>query len=284
MLGDRGQQLPGAGVFEEQGAGTGPHREDHQSAEAEGEAERGTAGEDVVRVGAQHVPGEGVGYGQHVPVEVHAALRAAGGAGGERDQGDVVRGGVDRGERGAGRRTAQQVVGAVTAVRRDAQPGCLGLRQVVHGPDVAQRVPDLGDLAHRGQLVRALLGQHRDRDRARLQHGQPACGEPGGGGAAQQDPVARYDAQVTGEDMGDAVDAGAQLAVGPGGAVRGVEDGAGGVGVAEEFGGAVEPFGVVQLRQVEAQPGPLVRRRQMVAREGVDVGRDMHGGSFAPLP
>ncbi len=271
--GDGGQQLPGAGLLQQQGARPGPQREDHQPAEPEGEAQGRTAGEDVVGARLQHMTGEGVGDRQHVPVEVHTALGAAGGAGGEGDQRHVVGRRPHGRVRRAGRRAVEQVVRGVTAVRRDPQVRDLGLGEVVDGPDVAQRVPDPGDLAHRAQFVRALLGQHRDRHGARLQHGQPAGREPRCGGAAQQHPVAGDDAEVTGEQVRDAVDPGAQLAVRPWLTGGGEEHGPVVGRSVEQFGGAVEPFGVAQLRQVETELGPVVRGWQMVAGEGVDVRR-----------
>ena len=56
--------------------------------------------------------------------------------------------------------------------------------------------------------------------------------------------------------------------------------------VVEQGGGAVEPLGVVELRQVEDQLGPLVGRREVVAAERVDVGRreQLHGRTtYAPF-
>lgn len=214
-------------------------------------------------------------------MEVHAPLGATGRAGRERDQRDVVGRRGDGRIRGVGRRAAQEVVGGVAAVRRDPQSGNLGLRQVVDGPYVAQRVPDQCYVTHHRQLVRPLLGQHGDGDPARLQHGQPAGREPGRGRAAQQDAVAGEDAEVAGEDVREAVDVGAELAVRPGRAGGGVEHRAARVGVVQEFGGAVQPIGVTELRQVEPKFWPVFGRREVVAREGVDVGRDVHGG--APL-
>ena len=206
-------------------------------------------------------------------MQVHAALRAARGAGGEGDQCHVVGRRRHRLVRGRGRRAVEEVVRGVAAVGRDPQTGDLGLGEVVDGPDVAQGVPHPRDLAHGAQLVRALLGEHRDRHGPRLQHRQPAGREPGGGGAAQQHPVARDDTELAGEQMGDAVHPGAQIAVRPRLAGGGEERRAVVGRAGQQFGGAVEPFGVVQLRQIEAELGPLVRGWQMVPGEGVDVGR-----------
>lgn len=253
-------------------------------------------------MGLQHMLREGVRYRQHIAVEMHAALGPSGGSRGERDQRHVVGGGVHRVEGlvGSAGDAQQQIVGRVTAVRRHPQPGDLRLDQVVDRADVAQGMGHPGDPAHGAEFVRPLLGEHRDGDRARLQHRQPAGGQPRGGRAAQQHPVARDDAQFTGEHMGDAVDPGAQLSVRPRGAGRGAERRALGAGVREEFDGAVQPVGVAQPGKLEAELGPLFGGREMVAREGVDVGREcrprgargidgihrvhrVHGG-FAPLP
>ena len=90
----------GVARLQQQHARAHAQREDHQAAEAEGEADRRGAGEHVVGLRAQHVRRERVGDGQDVAVEVHRRLRPTGGAGGEGQQRDVVGGGVDVGERG----------------------------------------------------------------------------------------------------------------------------------------------------------------------------------------
>src|SRR5262249_57296235 len=64
-----------------------------------GEAERGSAGEHVIPPRLDHVPGERVRGGQHVPVEVHGHLGQAGGARGGGEHGHVVGGGVHGRER-----------------------------------------------------------------------------------------------------------------------------------------------------------------------------------------
>ncbi len=291
VLGDGRQELPGARPFEQQGARTCPQGEDHEPAEPEGEAERRTAREEVVGARPQHVLGEGVRDRQHVAVEVHAALGPPGGAGRERDQRHVVGGRVDGPVRCAGRRarrrTAAQVVRRVSAERRDREARDVRPGEVVDGPDVAQRVPHPGGLADRAQLVRALLGEHRDRHRARLQHRQPARGQPRGGGAAQQHPVARDDTEVAGQHVRDPVDALAEPAVGPGVPGHGAEGGAVVGRAGEQLGGAVQPGRVAQPGQLEEELRPLLGGRQVVAREGVDMGgavrvrvaRIGHGGS-----
>ena len=97
-FGDGGEQLVRPGLLQQHGRGADAERKQHQAAEPEGEGERRRAGEAVGRLGAQHMLGVAVADRQHVAVEMHGALRLAGGAGGERDQADVVARGVAGGE------------------------------------------------------------------------------------------------------------------------------------------------------------------------------------------
>ena len=57
------------------------------------------------------------------------------------------------------------------------------------------------------------------------------------------------------------------------------------IDVVEQRGRAVEPVGVVQLRQLEGQLRPLVGRRQVVAAERVDMGgrQQVHPGNVWPV-
>ena len=83
-------------------------------------------------------------------------------------------------------------------------------------------------------------------------------------GRAQQHPVARDQAEVLGEHLGDLVGAAPQLAVGPGLAGRGPQRRAVGAerrdGVVDQLGGGVEPVGVLQFGQGELDRRPLVAR------------------------
>src|SRR5262245_28856931 len=67
-------------------------------AEPEREGEGRRADEAIVAVWLQHVFRIAVGARQHVALEMHRALRLAGGAGRERDQADIVTRGVAGGE------------------------------------------------------------------------------------------------------------------------------------------------------------------------------------------
>ena len=240
-------------------------------------AERRGAGEDVVRPALDVVPAEGVGDGEHVAVEVHGDLRDAGGAGGGGQQRDVVGGGVDVVER---RRLAGdpggEVVGSPAAVGDHREAGRLRHRREVGGePGVAEREAAAGQLApaararrlrSSGIVVTATPPALSTANQHATSHGLF------GPRSSTRCPGTRPSSSV--EDVRDLVGAGQQLAVGPGvvvgaqaGAVRAVL----GHDVVEQRGRAVQPLRIVQLGQVEEELGPLRRRREVVAAEGVDV-------------
>ena len=254
---DRIGQLGRGGALDEQRRRARAEREQQQAAEPVGEAERGSAGEDVVPARPDHVPGEGVGGGQHVPVEVHGHLGLPGRARGGGEHGHVVGGGVHRGERAVlGRAAGGEITGAIAAVQESRQlrrPG----RQVGREAVIAQGQARLGQPGDGGDLPRAQQGHGGDRDPAGLDHGEPGRGEPGVVRTAEQDPVARPQAEVLGQHLGQLAGPPYGLAVGPGlgGAAlaRGKQAGTAGAvpggGGVEELGGAVEPFGIVQPRE-----------------------------------
>lgn len=287
------QQLSGPAPLVQQRGGSGPQGEEHQAAEPEGEAQRRGSGEHVLRARAQHPCGEGVGHGQHVPVEVRTALRASRGAGGEGDQRHVVGRRGHRLERvGLSGREPQHVGLTAAAEQPGAQPRYGSAFQFPGHARVAQRVADPRDTADGAQLVRALGRQDGDRDGPGLHHRQPAGGQLRGGGAAQQDAVAGDDAQLAGEHVRQPVDGGAQFAVRPGapgggaagrvprlragrGHAAGVEGGTVRAqpsdGTIQQLGTAVEARGVLERRIVQQEPWPLFGRGQVVAGEGVEV-------------
>jgi hypothetical protein len=278
VLLDEGGELVGGGALDEQGGGADPHREDDQPAEAEGEGDGRGSGEDVAGLGAEHVVGEGVGVGEHVAVEVHGRLGAAGGAGRERQHGDVVGGGVDVGEVARLLCSEGVELAAVAggAVGHGAQLGDVGCFEVVGEAAVAEGELELPDRADGGELTGP---QHRhggDDHAAGLEHCEPAGDQARVVRAAQQHAVARHQAEVLDEHVGDAVGPLEQVAVGPARPVRDEEAGTVRAetldhGV-EQLDGAVEALGVLHLRHVEAQHRPLLLGRQVVAAERVDVG------------
>ena len=212
MLRDRrAAARPGARLLEQHGRGADAQREQHEAAEPEGERERRRADEDVVRLGAQHVRREAVADRQHVAVEVHRALRLAGGAGGEGDQRDVVGRGVDRrrSAAGVGRQRLEAVRRAVAAVddalRRSGASGARRL-QLLGEAVVAQRVRDLRLVDDRvASSLRAQQRHRRDDDAAGLQHGEPARGQHRRVGGAQQHAVARHEPESLDQHVGDPV-------------------------------------------------------------------------------
>ena len=94
-----GEQLVRRRLLQQHRGGADTQREQHEAAEPEGEGERRRADEEVVRARlAARAGAIAVADRQHVAVEMHGALRLAGGAGGEGDQADVVARGVARRE------------------------------------------------------------------------------------------------------------------------------------------------------------------------------------------
>ena len=273
---DRVGQFGRGGALDEQRRRAGAQREQQQAAEPVGEAERGSAGEDVIPVRLDQVLGKAVRGGQHIPVEVHGDLRLAGGARGRREHGNVVGGGIDRGERAVlGRAAGGEIAGVVPAVDERGQPRRPG-RQVRGEAVIAQGQARLGQPHDGGDLPGAQQGHRGDRDPAGLDHGEPGGGEPRGVRATEHHPVPRAQAEVLGQHPGELVGPADGLAVRPGlggrqeaGTVGAV---AGGGGV-EKLGRAVEPLRVIQFRQVEAEFRPLVPRREAVTAEGVEVRR-----------
>ena len=146
--------------------------------------------------------------------------------------------------------------------------------QLVGDAAVAQRETDLGLVDDLGELAGA---QHRhgvDGHGAGLGHRQPRRHHGGVVARPDQHAVARLDAEVLHQRVRQPVAPVGQLLVGAAAAVadqRGV--------VAEallhhpvgQLDGGVEVFGILELRPVQQQVGPLLGRRQVVAREGVDV-------------
>ncbi len=216
-------------------------------------------------------------------MEVQGGLGAAGGAGGEGDQGDVVGGGGDGGEAGRfGGAAGGEVLGAAAAVGEDAQTRGAGPAQLVQEAVVAEGEDGLRDGVQLGELGSAQQRHGGDDHPAGLQHAEPTGREPGGVGAAQQDPVAGGEAEVLGEQAGDPVGVVAQSAVRPlfgGGEQAAAVRPEPGDGVVEQGGGAVQSVGVGQLRYVEEEFWPLLEGREVVSAERVHVrrGGELHG-------
>lgn len=278
MLGDRRQQLLRTGLFEQQGRRTRPQREHHQTAEPEREPERRAAREHIVGRGPQHPRRERVGHRQHIPVEVHAPLRTPRRTARERDQRDIVRRRLHGPERRRlPLRQPEQIIGSVPAERRDPQPRHLRLHQIVDTADVAQRMRDTCHFTHHGEFLRPLLGEHRHRHPARLHDRQPAGRQPRRRRPPQQHPLTGHHTQLPGQHMRQPVHPVTQLAVRPDRPPPVTERGTSGTEPpdrhVQQLRTAIEPLRIAQLRQIEQQPGPLLRGRQMLARERVEMSR-----------
>jgi len=152
-------ELLRGGALEQQRRGADPQREHDQPAEAERERQpnvNASGGVPVKQVRGgrpQHVGGERVGDGEHVPVEVHGGVRTSGRARGQPELRDVVGRGGDRGEVAGLRGPHRQR--CVVAVGHDPQPGDVGGAQIVGEPVVAQGEIDLREPRDRGQLAGA---------------------------------------------------------------------------------------------------------------------------------
>ena len=71
--------------------GSGPHREDQQTTQPEGERQRRRTHHDIAGCGLEHMARPGFAGGQHIAMRVHRRFGLAGGAGGEGHQRDVGR-------------------------------------------------------------------------------------------------------------------------------------------------------------------------------------------------
>src|SRR5215212_560094 len=78
-----------APLLDERRGGAGAHREEHQSAQPEGEGERRRADEDVVRLRAQDVARKAVRDREDVSMEMHRPLALAGRSRREGNERDV---------------------------------------------------------------------------------------------------------------------------------------------------------------------------------------------------
>ncbi len=154
-------------------------------------------------------------------------------------------------------------------------------RQLFGQPRVAQRMADLRLADDLCELLGAQQRHAPDHDPARFDDAEPTCGEHRRVGAAQQHAVAGHQPHVVDEDVSDATRLCLQLGVGP---AYPLAEQAGAISPAsrhlavEQLGGAVQSGREAQLGEVEAELGPLLAGRQMIARERVYVcARRFHG-------
>ena len=213
-------------------------------------------------------------------MEMHRGLRLAGCAGGEAEQRDVVAAGRHGLEfhRLVERDAVQFGIVVRRAVERDdllQELAVLGAGdQLVGDARVGQRQCDLGLVDDLRQFAGA---QHRhgvDDDGAGLGGGEPGGDQSRIVAGADEHTVARLDAVVLDQRMRQPVRPVGELLVGAPAAIadqRRV--------VAEtlldhavgELDTGVEALGVLEFRTIEQNVRPLIGRRQVVAREGVDM-------------
>ena len=215
--------------------------------------------------GAQHVPAVGVAGRQHVAVKMHGALGLAGRARGEGDQADVVGRGVAGREIFVARpahQAFQRIAGIVAPIDDAPQVARQRLRlfHLVGEPRVAERERNFRLAAGVGQFLRAQERHGGDHHAARLHHRQNAGDHHRIVEAAQQHAVAGHEPAIAGEHIGDAVHALGELRIGQS---FGRRDQAGFVALpgrdpaVEQFGDAIEPLRILQLRQREDEFRPL---------------------------
>ena len=272
------------GLVGEVHAGPGPHRKHQQAAQAKGERQGWRARHDVIGRGLEYMARPGLAACQHVAVGVHGSFGRAGGARGEGHQRDVVR------RRGAGRRGAGLALRALQQVGRirrcveghdGGEHGVLRLRGLQLGQQaaVAQCQRGLGAVDDAAQLHRAQQRHGRHRHQPRVDGTQPSQRHLHRVAAAQQHAVAGHQAVVLRQHLGNARGLGAGVAVGVR-AVRAAQQGAvdvaSALGLVEQRLHQVGLVGDLQLRQVVAQCGPGLGRRQAVVHEVVGLG----GGGF----
>ena len=221
-------------------------------------------------------------------MEVHRPFPLAGGARGEGDERDVVGGGRDVGERHR-----------LPRHQRLDRPGGvdIGCHVVLDDPSpltraaivmVRHRHRTVGGQARVGDGERdaCLVGDEdelagpaerdgADHDAAGLEDRKPERGHHWRVGATQEDTVSRNETEVVHQHVGDLVGPGQQVGVAPrdaGGTEAGATAPSARDRPIQQLGGAVQPVGIVQLRDAGIiHRRPQVARGEGIVREVVDV-------------
>jgi hypothetical protein len=144
---------------------------------------------------------------------------------------------------------------------------------------IAEGRADLGLVDHVHQFFLAQQRHGGNDDQTRFHHGEPGDGQHRRVRAAQQHAVARHQAQIFRQHARQAVYLIQHLGIGE--RATGAIDGdavapAARHGGIQQFHRAVQPVGILHLRDVIDQGRPLVARRQMIVGEGIDMGGDGH--------
>ena len=215
---------------------------------------------------------ERVARREHVAVELDAALGHAGGAAGEGDDARIVAAGVggrQRLQRGGARlQLALPVIAVIFDDVLDAVRLLDRLAEVADEAAVDDRVADLRALDHRRDLARAQQRHGRDHHAAGLEHAEPRREHRVAVGPAQQHAVAGDQPVLLDQQPRDAPAEIVELGVGPAAMIvdhrQRVRRAA-----LQQLRRRVQPLGILQLGQVEAEFRQQLRRRQAVTDEGV---------------
>ena len=158
VLGDGVDEDIEAGLGADRSGGADARREDDAGAEAEGEGQRRRADEDIGGCRPQHVTRECFRHRRDVTMKMHATLRLAGGAGGERDQRGIVA------SRGDG--------GVLSGRVRHAMAEFVGRDDVLQCRRIGTRLFEFGDTMCIDDGVRnlRLVEDHRQFVRAKHRH------------------------------------------------------------------------------------------------------------------
>src|SRR6266478_5219128 len=230
-------------------------------------------------IGAQYGPPIAVASRQDVAVEVHGALGLAGRARGESDEADIVARRVARRKAFISRpchQRLQRVGRAAAPIDHALEIGRerVGFVHLLRQAVIAERKADLGLADRIGDLLRAQQRHGRDHDATGFDDREIGGDHHRAVRSAQQHAVAGHHPEHAREHVGDAVHPLRELRV----AQRIVwRDQAGCIAATlrnpavEQFDHAIHPIGIVQFRQLEAEIRPLRARRQVIAREGIDM-------------
>ena len=140
------------------------------------------------------------------------------------------------------------------------------LAEVADEAAVDDRVADLRALDHRRDLAGAKQRHGRDHHPAGLEHAEPGREHRVAVRPAQQHAVAGDQAVLLDQQPGDAAAEIVELGVGPAAVVVDDRQRVGRAAL-EQLGGGVQPLGILELGQVEAEFRQQLRRRQAVADE-----------------
>jgi len=270
--------LGGRSVLDQNGGGAEAQRKDGKSAKPEGEGERRRADAHVLRRDAEDLLGIAVGNDQEIAMEMHGRLGLAGGAGSEAEEGDIVAAGLHGAEHHVfAQRNAVElgvvIGGAVKADHLFEELAAAGaIDEFVHQARVAERERYFGLVDDLAQFAGAKERHGIDDNGAGLGGGDPARDQRRIIGGADQNAIARLDAELLDQRTGDAVGPVRELSVSAAAAVADQRD-----AVTEaarhhaigQFNARVQLFGVTKT--VQRNLRPQVRRRQVVARERIDM-------------